>query len=106
MIIIGSLKLSNCAAKIKYTNNNAKPNANKVLEELSWKSLDSPLKSVVKLSSKTLAATASIASIPSPILLPGAKPAETVAEIKRLFLYNCGGLLSSFAVTKLSNCIS
>jgi hypothetical protein len=42
----GSIKLSNCADKIKENSNNANPKANEVLELLSTKSL-SP-KSVVK----------------------------------------------------------
>ena len=84
IIIIGSMKLSNCAARIKKINTNANPKAKDVLELLSTKSLDSPPKSVVKLSSNTLALISSIASIPSPILFPGANPAETVADIYRL----------------------
>jgi hypothetical protein len=39
----GSIKLSNCADKIKKISNNANPKANEVLELLSTKSLDSPL---------------------------------------------------------------
>jgi hypothetical protein len=42
IMINGSIKLSNCAAKIKNINNKANPNANEVLELLSTKSLDSP----------------------------------------------------------------
>ena len=75
------MKLSNCAAKIKNINSKANPNAKAVFELLSTKSLDSPPKSVVKLSSSTLALISFIASIPSLILLPGARPAETVAAI-------------------------
>ncbi|MNG01680.1 hypothetical protein D3C84_846720 [compost metagenome] len=81
IIINGSIKLSNCAARIKKINNKANPKAKEVFELLSTKSLDSPLRSVVKLSSRTLALIRSISSIPSLILFPGAKPAETVADI-------------------------
>ena len=81
MIINGSIKLSNCAASIKNISNKAKPKANNVLELLSTKSLDSPPKSVVKDSSKTLSFIRSMASIPSLMVFPGAKFAETVADM-------------------------
>ncbi len=84
MIMKGSTKLSNCAANIKKISNNASPKAKAVLELLSTKSLDSPPKSVVKVSSRTFDLISFMASIPSLILLPGAKPAETVADMKRL----------------------
>ena len=79
--MIGSIKLSNCAANTKYTNINANRNAKVVFDELSEKSRDGPLKSVVNDSSKTFSLIASIAFIPSPIVFPGAKPAVTVADL-------------------------
>ena len=78
------MKLSNCAAKIKNINSKANPKAKEVFELLSTKSLDSPPKSVVNVSSSTLALICSMASIPSLILLPGASAAETVADMNRL----------------------
>ena len=102
----GSIKLSNCAAKIKNINNKASPKAKEVLELLSTKSRDSPPKSVVKESSSTLAFISFIASIPSLILLPGESPAETVADIYLLLWYNWGGLLFSSIFTTLSIWIS
>src|SRR5690554_5350819 len=81
IIIKGSIKLSNCADRIKNISSNAKQNAYRVLELLSTKSLDSPPKSVVKDSSSTLSLISFIAAIPSPILCPLAKLAETVADI-------------------------
>jgi multidrug efflux pump len=62
----------------------AKIKANIKLDELSRYSFDSPVKAVRKVSSNTSAAIASIASKPSPIVFPSAKPADTVAATKRL----------------------
>jgi hypothetical protein len=52
MMMKGSMKLSNCAARIKNINTKANPKAKAVFELLSTKSRDSPPKSVVKVSSK------------------------------------------------------
>ena len=84
IIINGSIKLSNCAASTKKISTNASINANEVLEELSAKSLEAPESEVSNDSSKTLSAIFSISAIPSPIVLPGASPACTVALLKRL----------------------
>ena len=52
IIINGSIKLSNCAARTKKISTNASRNANKVLEELSAKSLEAPASDVSNVSSK------------------------------------------------------
>ncbi len=56
-------------------------NANDVLPELSAKSLEGPLSEVANESSSSLAAISSITLIPSPNVLPGAVPAEIVADL-------------------------
>jgi len=50
------------------------------LDELSLKSFDVPVKAVANDLSKTFSAILSIDVIPSPIVLPGARLAENVAE--------------------------
>ena len=54
MMINGSTKLSNCAARMRNINPSASKNAKLVLLELSAKSLDEPDNDVAKLSSVNL----------------------------------------------------
>ncbi len=84
IIINGSTKLSNCAARIKKIKPSANKNAKLVLLLLSAKSLEEPDREVAKLSSSSLSAIDCISLMPSPIVLPGARPAETVADLYRL----------------------
>ena len=66
IITNGSLKLSNCAAITRKMSKMASPNANKRLDELSRKFLDSPSRAVLNVSSSTSFAMRSISSSPSP----------------------------------------
>jgi hypothetical protein len=79
MMIKGSTKLSNCAASTRKINTRAKRKAFCVLEELSAKSLEDPLRLVVNDSSSTFFEMRSISLMPSPSVLPLAKPADTMA---------------------------
>ena len=81
MIISGSIKLSNCAARIRKIKTNARIKAKLVLLLLSLKSLDEPEREVANVSSSTLIAIFSISSIPSPIVKPGCRLAEMVADL-------------------------
>ncbi len=81
IITNGSTKLSNCAANTRKIKINARPNAKKVLPLLSAKSLELPDSAVLNDSSSNLSAMASISLIPSPMVLPGAKPALMVADL-------------------------
>ena len=52
-----------------------------VLEELSAKSRDGPLRDDVKLSSNNLSPMRCIAATPSPTVFPGDSDADTVADL-------------------------
>ena len=65
MMINGSRKLSNCADRIRKIRPNARKKAKAVLDELSAKSREAPLKDVAKDSSKTLSAIRCISAMPS-----------------------------------------
>ena len=84
--ISGSLKLSNWAARTRKIRIRASMKANIRLDELSWKSFESPARAVRKESSRTSSAILSISSIPSLIVFPGARPADIVAATNLLYL--------------------
>ena len=84
MMTSGSLKLSNCAARIRYISTIASRKANIRLEELSRNSFESPASAVRKSSPSVCSAIRSISSSPCPMVFPFASPAETVADRKRL----------------------
>src|SRR4030042_3106417 len=89
--ISGSLKLSNWADRTRKIKINASRNANIRLDELSRKSFESPESAVLNESSRTSSAILSISASPSLIVLPLARPAETVAATNRLYLQGGGG---------------
>ena len=85
IIVSGSIQLSNCAARIRYTSIRARMNAKSKLEELSRKSRDGPVSAVEYRSSSCCFVIDSIAVMPSAIVLPGARPALIVALTARLY---------------------
>ena len=84
MMMNGSRKLSNCAARIRYINRSASTSAKEVFELLSAKSRDGPYKAVWNDSFRTFLEIFCISAIPSPMVRPGAREAETVADLYRL----------------------
>ena len=95
------MKLSNCAARTRKIITIANTKVNSRLEELSAKSLDSPVSAVVKFSVNTLSATSCIAFNPSPSVFGGTGAAVIVAEESLLNLNREGDVACSFNVTKL-----
>ncbi len=66
----------------------ARTNAKRRLDVLSTKSFESPDRVVLKSSLSTLSAILSISSMPSPRVYLPSNPADIVAELNLLYLYN------------------